>query len=39
VDVAENGDTVLVHEGIYPENVDVDKALNLVGSDRDTTIV
>jgi hypothetical protein len=39
IDASEGGDTVYVYSGIYYENIIVDKSINLVGEDRDTTIV
>ena len=33
------GDTVYVYSGTYNENVFVNKAINLTGEDRDTTII
>ncbi|MGC9308264.1 MAG: NosD domain-containing protein [Thermoplasmatota archaeon] len=39
VDAASSGNTIFVHSGIYYENVVIGKTLNLVGEDRDTTII
>jgi len=36
---ASDGDTVYVHSGTYYENVVVDKTINLIGENRDTTII
>jgi parallel beta-helix repeat protein len=33
------GDTILVGEGIYPENVVVNKSVSIVGENKDTTII
>ena len=34
-----DGDTVIVYNGTYYENVVVDKSISLIGEDRDTTII
>jgi len=39
VDAANPGDTIFVYSGTYHENVVIDKALELVGQDRNTTMV
>jgi len=41
IDVAENGDTVYVYDysSPYIENLIVDKSINLIGEDRETTVV
>jgi parallel beta-helix repeat protein len=39
IDNATNGDTVYVYNGTYAEGVIVDKTINLVGEDRNTTII
>ena len=39
IDAASSGDTVYVYNGIYYENVVVDKTINLTGEDRNTTII
>ena len=39
IDAASNGDTVFVYNGTYCENVIVDKSINLIGEDRDITII
>jgi len=39
VDAATPGDIVDVAAGTYPENVEVVKSVNLIGADRDTTII
>jgi len=36
---ASNGDTILVSQGIYTENVVVNKSVSIVGENRNTTIV
>ena len=36
---ASNGDTVFVYNGMYYENVIVDKSINLIGEDRNTTVI
>lgn len=37
--VSSVGDTVFVHRGIYHESVVVSKAINLIGEDKNTTII
>ena len=39
INSAEYGDTIFVHAGIYYEHVVVDKALSLIGENRDTAII
>ena len=39
IDNATNGDTVFVYNGTYYENVIVNKMVNLIGEDRENTIV
>jgi len=39
IDDAENGDTVFVYNGTYYENVVIDKTINLIGEDKDNTII
>lgn len=39
IDNASDGDTVFVYRGTYHEHVDVDKAIYLLGEDRNTTII
>ena len=39
INVAASGDTIIVHEGTYYENLVVPKALTIQGVDRDTTII
>ena len=36
---ATSGDTIFVYSGIYYENVIIDKSINLIGKDRNTTII
>ncbi len=38
-DFASDGDTIYVYNGSYNEHVVVDKTINLVGEDRNTTII
>ncbi len=35
IDYANPGDTIIVHEGTYPENITVNKSLTLVGAKQD----
>ena len=39
IDNASNGDTVFVYNGTYYENVVVNKSINLIGEDRNSTII
>jgi len=39
IDNADAGDTILVDEGIYPENVVVNKSVSILGENKDTTII
>ena len=39
IDDANNGDTVFVYNGTYNEWITVDKSLDLIGEDRDITII
>jgi len=39
IDNATDGDTVYVYNGTYYEKVVIDKSINLIGEDRDTTIL
>jgi parallel beta-helix repeat protein len=39
IDEANDGDTVFVYNGTYYENVVVNKSINLIGEDKDTTII
>jgi parallel beta-helix repeat protein len=39
IDNASTGDTVFVFPGTYPENLVVDKTINVIGQERNTTII
>jgi parallel beta-helix repeat protein len=39
IDAANSGDTIYVYSGTYYENVVVDKTIDLIGEDRETTII
>jgi len=39
IDNASDGNTVFVYDGTYYENVVVNKSINLIGEDKDTTII
>jgi len=39
IDNASDGDTIFVYSGTYYENVNINKSINLVGENRNTTII
>ncbi len=39
VNNASDGDTVFVYRGTYYENIDIDKIINLIGEDKNITII
>lgn len=39
VDAAKSGDTIYVYDGTYYENIVITKKINLVGKDKNTTII
>jgi len=39
IDNASDGDTIYIPSGIYYENIIINKAINLIGEDKDTTII
>ncbi len=39
IDNASDGDTVFVYNGTYVENLIVNKSINLIGEDRNTTVI
>jgi parallel beta-helix repeat protein len=39
IDVASDGDTVFVHNGIYYENLIINKKINLIGENKNLTII
>lgn len=39
IDNASSGDTVFVYTGIYYEHITINKLINLIGEDRDNTII
>ena len=39
IDVSENGDTIFVHSGVYCENFAINKSINLIGSDKNNTVI
>jgi len=39
IDNASNGDTIYVYNGIYNENVFIDKQIGLIGEDKENTII
>lgn len=39
MDDADNGDTIYVDSRVYYENIQIDKSINLIGADKETTII
>ena len=39
IDNASSGDTIYVYSGIYYEHINVNKAIDLIGEDKETTII
>jgi parallel beta-helix repeat protein len=39
IDNASNGDTVFVYSGTYYEKITIDKSINLIGEDRNATVI
>ena len=39
IDDASDGDTVFVYNGTYGENLIMDKSINLIGEDKETTVI
>jgi len=39
IDYASNGDTIFVYNGNYTENIKINKSINLVGENKNTTII
>ena len=39
INAASDGDTIFVNSGFYDENIHIDKKINLIGEDRNTTII
>ena len=39
IDDASDGDTVFVYNGIYYENITIDKSISLIGEDKNTTVI
>jgi len=39
IDNASDGDTIFVYDGIYDEKIIINKSLNLVGENRETTVI
>jgi parallel beta-helix repeat protein len=39
IDNASDGDTVFVYEGLYTENINIEKSINLIGEDKESTII
>jgi len=39
IDNANDGDTIYIPSGTYYENIVIDKSINLIGEDKDTTII
>jgi len=39
IDNASDGDIIFVYSGVYYENIVINKSINLIGEDKDTTII
>lgn len=39
IDAAGNGDTIYVYNGTYYENLIIDKSINLIGQDKESTVI
>jgi parallel beta-helix repeat protein len=39
IDLASNGDTVFVYSGFYTEHIHVKKSVNLIGEDKNSTVI
>jgi parallel beta-helix repeat protein len=39
IDAASSGDIIFVYSGTYNENLCIDKSINLIGEDKDTTVI
>ena len=39
IDSASDGDTIYIPSGTYYENIKIDKSINLIGEDKNTTII
>ena len=39
INIATDGDTVFVYNGKYVENIDVDKSIELIGEDKESTVI
>ena len=39
IDFASDGDTIYVYSGTYRENIEIDKSIQLIGEDRENTII
>jgi len=39
IDNASDGDTIYIPSGIYYENIEIDKSIDLIGEDKNTTII
>jgi parallel beta-helix repeat protein len=39
IDEASDGDTIYIPSGTYYENIVIDKTINLIGEDKDTTVI
>jgi len=37
--ISGNGDTIYVYSGTYPENVFIDKSINLIGENKENTVI
>ena len=39
IDAANNGNTIFVYNGTYCENIIIDKSINLIGEEKNTTVI
>ena len=39
INLAQPGDTIIVHDGIYHEHVTINKSISLIGENRSTTVI
>ncbi|MFE3845403.1 right-handed parallel beta-helix repeat-containing protein [Thermoplasmatota archaeon] len=39
IDISINGDTIYVYKGVYRENLNINKAIKIIGEDKDNTMI